>query len=253
LDDRRLEMTERSMMSRIEAKPGTIVTKVMLEGLPDPVARYLTFTGVAGATIPHGVSLQQVGRMRSANEKSWMRLTAEETYTTDPPGFEWQAAVRYLGIPVIRPHDSYRGGLGRMQIKLARLFTLGDFRGEEMDQASLMRYVNEMVWFPTAFLLGNVSWEPVDDRSAVVTLADRGRRVSATMYFDEAGRVTNFVARRHRHLAGAEFSLDEWATPFTEYGEANGLRVPLAGRAEWRLDSGLLSYAELRVTRITYD
>jgi hypothetical protein len=29
------------------------------------------------------------------------------------------------------------------------------------------------------------------------------------MYFDEAGRVTNFVARRHRHLAGAEFSLDE--------------------------------------------
>lgn len=176
-----------------------------------------------------------------------------ETYTVDPPGFKWIGAVRLLGIPVIRPHDAYVDGRGRMQVTLARFIKLWDLAGEEMDQGSLMRYLNEMVWFPTAFLGTNVAWSAIDERSAGVAITDHGRTAAATMYFDDLGRPTDFVAPRYQHLGKGRFSLEQWATPFTEYGELGGLWIPVAGHAEWRLTSGVLVYAELSLTSVEYD
>ena len=71
-----------------------------------------------------------------------------------------------------------------MFIKMLGVKTIGDVRGEEMDYSSLVRYLNEMMWFPTAFLNDNIRWEAVDQNSARVTITD-GRSASAVMYFDE--------------------------------------------------------------------
>jgi len=50
----------------------------------------------------------------------------------------------------------YRDGKGNMQIKLGTIFPIANATGEEMDQGSMMRYLNEMMWFPTAFLRENI-------------------------------------------------------------------------------------------------
>ena len=209
--------------------PGTVITREMVDGLPDPVARYLSHSGVVGKPAVSKVRIRQTGRMRSSNEKPWMPITAVETYSIDPPGFDWKGTVRFGGIPLIRPHDLYAGGRGHMRVTIAGLIKLWDLEGAEMDQGSLMRYLNEMVWFPTAFLGNNITWSAVDERSAQVSITDHGRAAAATMYFDELGRPTDFVAHRYRHLGKGKFSLDEWATPFTEHGELGGFRLPVAG------------------------
>ena len=51
-----------------------------------------------------------------------------------------------------------------------------------------MRYLSEMIWFPAAFLAWNISFEPVDDSSARVTLTDHGQTASGTLFFDKEGR-----------------------------------------------------------------
>ncbi len=234
-------------------KPGSMVTGETVDALPDPVARYLRYAGVVDRLAVERVQVRQTGRMRSSNDKPWMPITAVESYSIDPPGFDWKGTVRFAGIPLIRPHDRYAGGRGRMQVTIAGLITLWDFDGDQMDQGSLMRYLNEMVWFPTAFLGTNITWAVIDERSAQVSITDHGRTATATMCFDELGRPTDFVAHRFRHLGKGTFSLDEWATPFTEHGELGGFRLPVAGRAEWRLASETLVYAELRLTSVAYD
>lgn len=35
--------------------------------------------------------------------------------------------------------------------------------GSEIDQGTMMRYLNEMTWFPAAFLGENISWKAVDE------------------------------------------------------------------------------------------
>ena len=92
----------------------------------------------------------------------------------------------------------------------------------------------------------------VDDQSAQVIFNDCGKSVSAYMFFDEAGRLTNFTAKRYREIGG-EFSLDPWSTPITSYGKRAGLNLPVCGQAVWNLDAGDLVYAELEITEIKYN
>jgi hypothetical protein len=146
----------------------------------------------------------------------------------------------------------YTGGEGHMLIKAGSLFTVVDSRGPEMDQGSMMRYLSEIIWFPTAFLAENVSFEAVADNSARVTLTDAGRSVTGTLYFDEEGRFKDFVAERYRTVEGG-YDLETWSTPAYEYGELAGLRLPVRGGAVWKLAEGDLKYADITITDLEYD
>ena len=229
-----------------------VVTEQMLAGLPEPVRRYLRYTGVVGKPFVHTVRLTQKGRMRPGPGQPWMRLEAEEHYSVRPPGFVWGGTLHLGPIAAGRARDMYMDGRGQMLVKVASLFTVVDASGEEMDQGAMMRYLSEMIWFPSALLADNVSFQPVDAGSARVTLTDHGRTASATLFFDEEGRLTDFVAERYRMIDGSS-ELATWSTPITEYGEFEGLRLPIRGKAVWKLPGGDFEYIEVTVTRLEYD
>ena len=241
-----------AMLAKAATPPPRLVTEGMLRGLPEPVRRYLTYTGIVGQPFVGTARLAQAGRMRPNPGQPWFPLRAEQHYSVRPPGFVWDAAIQAGPLPVVLARDTYREGAGNMLITAAGLYPIADVRGAEMDQGALMRYLSEMIWFPTAFLGNNVSFEPVDDRSARVTLTDRGRNVSATMFFDEAGRFVDLVAERYRSVDGGS-SLERWSTPMDEYGELAGLRLPVRGRAVWKLADGDLEYIDVTVTELQYN
>lgn len=229
-----------------------LITADLLDKVPEPVRRYLNYTGVVGQPWIDQARLKQEGTFRLGADRPWMPMAAEEFYTTNPPSLAWNARFKVAGLPLLRAKDRYEAGHGHMFGKLAGLFTVFDARGEELDQATMIRYLNEIMWFPTAFLADYISWEAVDDQSAQVTFNDGGKSVSAQMFFDEAGRLTNFTAMRYREIDGA-FSFDPWSTPILEYGERAGLKLPVRGQAVWNLTSGDLTYADLRITEVAYN
>jgi hypothetical protein len=110
---------------------------------------------------------------------------------------------------------------------------VADAKGKEIDQGEMVRYLSEMMWFPSAFLEDNVSFEAVDARSARVTLTDGGKTATGMLFFDADGRLTEFVARRH---AGS--NLEKWSVPITAYGEFEGLKLPVRGKSVWKLADG---------------
>ena len=241
-----------SLVASSATPPGGLITEDMLRSLPEPVRRYLTYSGVVGRRPVGTVRLAQTGRMQPNPGQPWFPLSAEEHYSVRPPGFVWDATLRIGPFPLVRARDMYREGAGNMLIKALGLFPIADVVGPEMDQGSMMRYLSEMIWFPTAFLGDNVSFEPVDDRSARVTLTDGGRTASATMVFDDSGKLVDFVAERYRTVDG-RFVLDRWSTPVDEYGEFAGLRLPVRGRAVWKLADGDVEYIDVTVTELQYD
>jgi hypothetical protein len=229
-----------------------LITADMLAYLPEPVQRYLNYTGVIGYPWIDTVRLKQVGKFRQGADRPWMPLTAEEIYTIYPPGLIWNARFKIAGLPVLRAKDRYEYGHGHMYGKLAGLFTVFDVRGEEIDQATKIRFLNEIMWFPTAFLGENITWEEVDAHSAQVTFRDRGKSVSGLMIFDDTGRLTNFTTMRYREIEG-DFLLDPWSTPILDYGKRSGLNLPVRGQAVWNLPSGDLPYADLEITEVEYN
>ena len=239
-------------MNSKTTKGQRLVTSEMLQDLPEPVRRYLVYSGVVGQPWIDTVHLKQTGRFRQGLDRPWMPMTAEQYYTTDPPALTWKARFKVAGLPLLRARDRYEAGRGHMFGKLAGLFTVFDVRGDELDQATMIRYLNEIMWFPTAFLGENITWQEIDDRSAEVTFTDRGKSVSGRMFFDDVGRLTNFTTMRYREIDG-EFSLDPWSTPITGYGVRAGLNLPVRGQAVWHLPAGDLPYADLEITDVVYN
>jgi hypothetical protein len=110
--------------------------------------------------------------MRSNMASAWKRFDARRYFSVRPPGFVWDATMRMLGLPAVRIRDRYLNGHRDMLGKLGALFPVVHGTGVEMDQGTMLRYLSEMQWFPSAFLGDNVSFAPIDDSSARVTLTD---------------------------------------------------------------------------------
>lgn len=235
------------MTARLDPAPGLVVSPGMLDAVPPVVRRYLTWAQIAGQPIPGSVLLRQTGRIRSGNDKPWLRFTADESFLIAPPAFSWLARVCVAGLPILRAWDSYVDGRGWMQIRVAHLFPLAGHRGGAMNEASLLRYLSEMVWFPAAFLLGSVEWRQLDDNSAQVTIHDAGLSATGTLRFDGEGRPLEFTALRQRYVGRNRFRTEPWIAAYIGYGERNGVQVPTEGWGGYRLPSGVLRYIELRV------
>ena len=108
------------------------------------------------------------------------------------------------------------------------------------------------MWFPAAVLSPFITWEPIDSASAQATLDYRGTRASATFTIDAEGSVLQAEANRYREEHG-RYMLRPWSIPIDAYGEFAGTRMPVAGDAIWRLESGDLPYYRWRITNLTYD
>ena len=249
---RQIDGEVRDLFARADGDAGPVVTEEDLRDLPEPVQRYLRYSGVVGRPVARTARLKQRGRIRQGEDSPWMAFTAREYYTVRPPAFVWEATTTISGLPVALVRDRYTDGRGHMLVRAAGLAPVVDAYGEEMDQGALMRYLNEMMWFPSAYLGENVSWQAIDDASAAVTLVDGQHRVTATMHFDAEGRVTTFDGRRNRTVPGG-YELETGSTPITRYGEFGGLRLPSAGQGVWHLATGDLPYVEIEVLEVEQD
>lgn len=227
-----------------------MITADMLDGLPDPVRRYLLYSEIVGKTLVRTVHIKQVGKFRTGVEQPWMDMVADQYYTVDPPGFIWNATLKIGGLPILRVRDRYAGGQGNMQAKLAAIYPLFNESGDKLSQAAMVRYLSEMIWFPASFLGKNILWKAIDDHSAEVALTDLGKTVSAKMVFDDEGRLVYLIAKRYNQQTD---SFEDWETPIDEYGELAGLRLGVRGRAIWHLETGDLPYIDVTLTEVEYN
>ena len=250
---RLVEADRRRLLAAPRPSHPSLVTEEMLAGLPEPAQRYLRYAGVVGRPLVDTVRVRQRCRMRTAPNGMSFPLVAEQWYRVEPPGFIWDATVPIGCIPVVRGRDAYIEGRGLLTIKAGSLIPFVDATGPEMDQASLLRHLSEMAWFPSAFLRDRISWEAIDDSTVRVSITDGNLTATGTAEIDTEGRLVAFRAERHA-MVGKAFELRPWTAPTYAYGEFEGLRLPVRGAAVWTLADGTeLPYIEVELTDVEYD
>lgn len=229
-----------------------IVREMDLENLPEPVQRWLKFSGIVGRERIRTVRMRQEGEMRLSRDKAWMPYVAEQFFTAEAPGFLWKVKVRAAPGIHITGMDKYADGRGSMRIRLMSLFTVADERGPEIDQGTMLRFLAESVWFPSAALSEYIRWEAAGENSAKAIMAYGGMEVSGVFDFNEKGEVTRFTAQRYRDEEGV-YVLKEWLVSIGAYEEAGGFAVPAKAEVSWKLDDGDFEWDRLRVSGIWYD
>ncbi len=229
----------------------TVLREDAIAPLPDPVQRCLRRTGVIGKPIPSAVTVVQRGQIRTAPTSRWLRFTAREVYEVSRPGFEWRAALKIGGITAGRATDSLRAGRGRMHVKLLGLIPVVDAAGPEIDQGSLLRWLNETMWFPAVWATDLISWDRIDETSALGFVSVAGLSVSAEFRFDAEGRLVDSCAERYR--SGDDgYELATWCTPLTKHTTFGGFELPSGGSAVWKHNDEEFEYIQIEATDVDY-
>jgi hypothetical protein len=225
-----------------------VITDATIRPLPAPVQRCIRVSNVLDRRVPRSVMLRQKGRIRQAPDARWLAFTAREIYSVDIPGFEWVATVRIGGVPLGRARDSLDSGRGAMRVKMLGIFPVVDATGPEMDQGSMMRWLNETMWFPGVWATDLFTWEAVDDTTAIGTVDHLGTPMSAEFRFDAAGRLVDFEADRHRDGVGVQ----RWSTPISSHTHFGDLYLPQGGVAVWDPADEAFEYIEIEATSVEY-
>jgi hypothetical protein len=248
--ERRIAQETESLLAASAPPEPPTVTEDELSGLPEPVQRWLRWAQVVGKPVPRTVRLTQEGRFRLGQERGWMPFTAEEVFTTNPPGFLWTTSMRmFPGVSIVG-RDLYANGEGSIEMRLFGLIPVANASGPELNQGALLRYLNEIMWFPAAALSPVITWTEAGPDAATATIAHGGVTAEATFSFDEQGRPVDMRATRYDMGSNA---LQEWSTPLRAWGEFGGIRVPVEGSGVWKYPTGDFEYIDLEITGIGYE
>ncbi|RLC96723.1 MAG: hypothetical protein DRI40_02360 [Chloroflexi bacterium] len=251
---RRLASEVRTLFSSSMGFSDKVFTRDQVRGLPPPTQRYLQYCLKEGQRYIAFARLKHGGSFRMGEGKKWLPIVGEEYFTTDPPGFIWRGRVKPFPVIWITGRDRYYQGKGNMLIKLFSLVTVADSKGEEMDQSSLVRWVAEAPWFPTALISSRyLGWEPVDDSSAKVVASYEGIGCSAVFRFNAQGQITQLSTQdRFRDVDGRPVRTG-WTGYYRQYRDWNGVKVPTEVEVVWNLPGGDFSYARFQVTEGDHD
>ncbi len=247
--DRRVTQEVRQLFAASNGR-SRLVTEADLVGLPEPVQRWLRWSNVVGTAYPVTVRLRQEGEFRMGQDRGWMPFTAEEYYTTDPPGYVWKVTFRMAPLMTVRGRDRYADGQASILMRLLSLIPVANDHSPGLNQGAMLRFLNETMWFPAGVLSAYIAWEPRDATSAVATMRYGRVSAAATFLFDEQGRLTNMTAER---FDNAKKAMLPWSTPISDYGEFAGIRVPVQGAGVWHYEQGEFPYIRLRVTGLQYN
>ena len=236
----------------IAPEPPGIITDAQVLKLPEPMQRYIRFAGVVGKEPVRSVRLKQRGFMRQRPQQKWMPLQAEQVFSVTPPAFIWRARVRLAPLAWIAATDQLLGGHGTMNIKLLSAIPLGNARGPQMDQSSLLRYLGEIIWFPTAWLSEYIEWQAIDASSVKATIYNAGVSASAVLTVNEQGQPATIRADRYMEDHG-HYLLTPWSVQCSEVREADGLSIPTHFDVTWHFPAGDFTWLRADISEIEYN
>ncbi|MCY2688587.1 DUF6544 family protein [Salinimicrobium sp. TH3] len=230
-----------------------IISHKDLEGLPQPVQKWLNHSGIIGKPFISNARITQKLEMKmKPGQEKWLQATAVQYSTVPVPAFVWSVDARMNSLIGFKGRDKFEGGKGEMLIKLEGLIPVVDEKGEKLDEGSLQRYLGEMVWLPTLAFSPYVSWEEVNDSTAIATLDYMGTKGSGNFYFDPKGDFIKFSAMRYK---GNESDAKRypWILQVQEHKSFEGIRVPSKMTATWKLENQDWTWLKLDIENIDYN
>ncbi|MGE5380370.1 MAG: DUF6544 family protein [Methylocystaceae bacterium] len=247
------EKEARAVLKAAATSNRNVIVESDLEGLPVCVQKWLRHSNVIGKERIHTVRLKQAGRMRTEPDKPWMPFQAVQYINVDNPGFVWLAKVQAAPLISMLGRDKYYQGEGSMQIKLLGLIPVVNTKpGFEMKQSTMLRFLAEMIWYPSAALNDYIKWEEIDTRSARATMTWQGVSASMVFYFNDEGDLVKNIGPRYREVNG-KFVLTDWGGEAQEYREFHGIRMLSKSDVIWKLPDGEFNWLQLEVTDLDFN
>lgn len=232
----------------------SVLTEKDIAHLPEPVQKYLKYVGVLGKEKVNNFKVFINGTMKPDKNRDWFQVKIRQHSFLDKITRLFYLDCNMSGIPVLGLHF-YKNGTAAMEIKVLGLIPIVKGVGELMNKAETVTVFNDMcVMAPASLVDKRIQWEPVDSHSVKATFSNNGNCITATLYFNDIGQLTNFVSDdRYYSPTGKTYESVRWSTPVNSYKNLNGFNLATYGEAIWNFPDGDFCYAKFTIQDVKYN
>ncbi len=243
-----IEKEQKELLGKVSMNSGTIVNSRDINHLPGIIRKWLKFSGVIDKPLATFVRLKQRGEMKTEPDGKWMSFMSEQYFDVKNPSFVWATRVQMMPFIYLNGRDKFKDGEGEMLIKLLSLVNVvNEGHNEKMNSATMLRYLGEICWFPSAAINGYIKWEEMDSLSAKAIMTYGNRSVSGVFVFKENGELISFQAERF-YGGGEDAKLETWLVEMVDFKEIDGYRIPNKNKVTWKLKDGDFTWLNLEIT-----
>lgn len=216
-----------------------------MKELPKPVIKYFSYALSNEQTRIKEIHLKHSGYFKTSSKSKWIKIKGEQFFSTQQPEFRWIGKTF-----MFKAVDQFKNGKGSLKVRLFSIFPIVNEQGAHIDQAELLRWLGESVWFPTNLLPSEqLKWSAIDSTSAKLTYTFNDLDIFYIVSFNQKGEITQLETKRYIEKG----RLKKWIGKVSEYKEFDGMKIPTHIEAIWSLDSGDFKYADFYVETIKYE
>ena len=158
-----------------------------------------------------------------------------------------------FGIP-FEGYDYYQNGIGGMKGVIAKVITLFDQTGADMDKACLATFLAESLFAPTILLQDYITFEEITPYKIRTTITYGGQVASGIFTFNEQYEMISFTTN-DRAVVGTDGSTEyiSWSAICNDYQLAsNGIKYPTKFQAVWNYQDGDFVYFDGVISEVSY-
>jgi len=230
-----------------------ILTENDISNLPVVVQKYLRYTKSVGQPKVKNFRAEFVGRMRGKPQDKYMILQSVQYNFYQKPSRYFFMEASKMGLPATGLH-LYQNETATFQVKMLNWLKVVDAKGDKMNQAETVTLFNDMCFIAPATLIDRrITWETINDTSVKGIFKNGNISISAVLYFNDKGELTNFISNDRYETDGKQYNSYPWATPVEDYRMVNGYYLPSKAKLIYQKPEGDFTYGELEYKSVRYN
>jgi len=248
-----VQKESKRMFQQVSTKNILIITESDIIHLPDIIQKWVHNSGMIGKEKIVSVRLKQKGTMRTKPQSKWMSFEAIQYFNLEDPSFVWFSKVNSKSLIHMVGRDKLKNGEGEMLIKLVSLIpVVNEGNNKQINSGTMIRFLSEICWFPSAALNDYIHWESIDATSAKAIFTYKSISVSGIFKFNQKGNLVSFEANRY-FGGGEDAVLQKWFIHIIDYKTFEGITIPNKCEVSWLLPKGNFNWLHLEVVDVEYN
>jgi hypothetical protein len=221
--------------------------------LPPVVRNYLYYTGSVGKPKIKNFRAEFEGGMRGKEGDAYMPMhSVQHNFFREPSRYFFMEAEK-MGLPASGLHI-YQAGAATFEVKMLNWFKVVDAHGALLNQAETVTLFNDICFIAPGTLIDKrIEWESLNDTTVKAHYTNGEHRISAVLYFNGMGQLTNFISNDRYETNGKEYHNYPWETPVEAYHLINGYMLPGKAKLIYQKPEGNFVYGELIFKSVTYN
>jgi len=232
---------------------GEVFTEEDLDTLPMPIQKYLQGCGYIGTPKMSWLRMayHDVTFMQGRNGPELTIDYTQYNFAREPGRLALIDSGMF-GIP-FEGYDYYQNGKGGMKGVIAKVITLFDQTGADMDKACLVTFLAESLFMPTVLLQDYITLEELSEYEVRATITYGGQTASGIFTFNERYEMVSFTTK-DRVAVGTDGSREyvPWSALCGDYRlSTNGIRYPSRFQAVWNYPDGDFIYFDGEISGVS--